>query len=83
MPGEEGIPSVFSPMARTLGDLSYFTRSLLAMKPWKYDHTVHPIEWREDHEKDAKEKKRFRVGVMRDDGTLFAGAFRFLGLSRS
>ncbi|KAH0551569.1 hypothetical protein GP486_007215 [Trichoglossum hirsutum] len=67
MPGQEGITSVCSPMARTLGDLTYFTRSLLAMKPWTYDHMVHPIGWRDDQERDAKEKKRFRVGVMTDD----------------
>jgi hypothetical protein len=58
-------------MARTLGDLTYFTRSLLAMKPWTYDHMVHPIGWREDLERDAKEKKRFRVGVMTDDGRFY------------
>ena len=68
MPGQEGIPSVFSPMARTLCDLTYFSRSIISMKPWKYDHTVHPIEWREEHEKDAKEKTKFRVGVLRTDG---------------
>lgn len=68
MPGQEGIPSVFSPMARTLGDLAYFTRSMISMKPWKYDHTVHPIEWRESEAKSAKEKTRYRVGVLRTDG---------------
>ena len=57
-----------SPMARTMGDLTYFTKSLLGMKPWKYDHTVHPIEWREDQMKDVREKKRLRIGVMSDDG---------------
>ncbi|MCJ1474164.1 hypothetical protein MMC13_002822 [Lambiella insularis] len=68
MPGQEGIPSVYSPMARTLGDLSYFSKSLISMKPWRYDHSVHPIEWREDQERDAKEKEKFRVGVLRTDG---------------
>lgn len=70
MPGQEGVPSVFSPMARTLNDLTYFTRSFIQMKPWRYDHTVHPLEWRESQETAAKEKKRFRVGVMRDDGVV-------------
>ncbi|KAI9784908.1 MAG: hypothetical protein M1835_003471 [Candelina submexicana] len=69
-PGQEGIPSVFSPMARTLGDLIYFTKSMVSMKPWKYDHSVHPMPWKEDEESDAKEKKRLRVGVMRDDGVV-------------
>ncbi|KAI9841775.1 MAG: hypothetical protein M1838_003420 [Thelocarpon superellum] len=68
MPGQEGIQSVYSPMARTLGDLNYFTRSMVGMQPWNYDHTVHAIPWREDAEQKALEQKRFRVGVMRDDG---------------
>ena len=40
MPGQEGIPSVFSPMARTLPDLVYFSQSMISMKPWEYDHSV-------------------------------------------
>ena len=68
MPGQEGIPSVFSPMTRTLDDLVYFTRSMIGMKPWKYDHSVHPLEWRENVEEETKNQKKFRVGVMRTDG---------------
>ncbi len=67
MPGQEGIPSVFSPMARTLDDLIFFSKSIISMKPWKYDHSVHPIEWREDQELDAREKKVLRIGVLRTD----------------
>ncbi|KAH7319267.1 amidase signature domain-containing protein [Rhexocercosporidium sp. MPI-PUGE-AT-0058] len=70
MPGQEGIPSVFSPMTRTLEDLSYFTKSMISMKPWKYDHSVHPIPWREDTAKDYTEKKKLRVGVLRTDGVV-------------
>lgn len=70
MPGQEGIPSVFSPMSRTLGDLSYFTKSLIGMKPWKYDHSVHPIAWRDDVTKEYEEKKKFRIGVLRTDGVV-------------
>jgi len=50
-PGQEGIPSVLSPMARTLDDLIYFTKAVISMRPWNYDHTVHPIEWRDEIEK--------------------------------
>lgn len=71
MPGQEGIPSVFSPMARTLADLAYFTKSMISMKPWVYDHTVHPMEWRLEQETQFKEKQRFRVGVMRSDGKVY------------
>ena len=68
MPGQEGIPAVYSPMARTLDDLMYFSRSVLSMNPWEYDHTVHPIPWRRDHEEDAQSKRSLRFGVMRTDG---------------
>ena len=79
MPGQEGIPSVYSPMARTLDDLVYFTKSMIQMRPWKYDHSVHPIEWREDEEREVREKKSFRVGVMRSDGAVCSSAsYRYL-----
>ena len=68
MPGQEGVPAVFSPMARTLDDLVYFSRSLIGIKPWLWDHTVHPIEWRTDEERKVKETKKFKIGVMRTDG---------------
>lgn len=67
MPGQEGIPSVFSPMARTLDDLIYFSKSIISMKPWNYDHSVHPIEWREVQEHEAREKKLLRIGILRTD----------------
>ncbi|KAJ4364094.1 hypothetical protein N0V83_009549 [Neocucurbitaria cava] len=67
MSGQEAIPSVFSPMARTLNDLTYFTRSFVQMKPWKYDYTVHPLAWRDDMETEYKEKKKLRIGIMRTD----------------
>lgn len=70
MPGQEGIPSVFSPMARTMMDLSYFTRSIIQMKPWTYDQSVHPLAWREDMYTQYTEKKKLRVGVMRTDGVV-------------
>ncbi|KAF2404448.1 amidase signature enzyme [Trichodelitschia bisporula] len=70
MPGQEGIPSVFSPMARTLDDLTYFTREFVRMRPWRYDHTVHPLEWRDGSEEEWRGKKVLRVGVLRDDGVV-------------
>ena len=70
MPGQEGVPSVYSPMARTLEDLTYFTRSIIGMKPWNYDHSTHPIEWRTSEEEEIRNKKVLRIGVMSDDGLL-------------
>jgi Asp-tRNA(Asn)/Glu-tRNA(Gln) amidotransferase A subunit family amidase len=69
MPGQEGIPSVCSPMARTMDDLLYFTRSVIRMEPWKYDYTVHPLAWRDamEHEFGGK---MLKVGIMRTDGVV-------------
>lgn len=66
--GQEGIPSVYSPMTRTLEDLVYFTKSMISMKPWNYDYTVHPIEWRGKEVEEAEKKRTFKVGVLRTDG---------------
>jgi Asp-tRNA(Asn)/Glu-tRNA(Gln) amidotransferase A subunit family amidase len=66
MPGQEGIPSVFSPMARTLLDLTYFTRTFIQMKPWNYDQSVHPLAWRPEVEETFANKK-LKIGIMRSD----------------
>ena len=70
MPGQEGIPSVFSPMARTLDDLTYFTRELIKTKPWRLDYTVHPLAWRDDVEEEFRDKKVLKVGILRSDGVV-------------
>lgn len=70
MPGQEGIPSVFSPMTRTLFDLQYFSKAFIQCEPWKHDTTVHPIPWRQDISDKFTEKKKLRVGVMRTDGVI-------------
>ncbi|TGJ88276.1 hypothetical protein E0Z10_g453 [Xylaria hypoxylon] len=70
MPGQEGIPSVYSPMTRTLNDLTYFTRAIVGMQPWKYDYSVHPLAWRSDIEKEYATKSKLRVGIMRTDGVV-------------
>lgn len=73
MAGQEGVPSVYSPMARTLNDLAYLTRSVISMKPWEYDHSVHPLVWRQDIEdtfSSATLSPKLRVGVMTTDGVV-------------
>ncbi|KAL2108981.1 hypothetical protein VUR80DRAFT_3138 [Thermomyces stellatus] len=70
MPGQEGVPSVYSPMARTLKDLQYFSKSLIQMEPWKYDPSVHPLAWREDIAEEYRYKKPLRVGIMRTDNVV-------------
>ncbi|KAL8949243.1 MAG: hypothetical protein Q9222_004632 [Ikaeria aurantiellina] len=70
MPGQEGIPSVFSPMARTLPDLVHFSKSIIGMRPWEYDHSVHPIPWRKEVYDSIRDQKRLRIGVMSTDGVV-------------
>ncbi|TFK91909.1 amidase signature enzyme [Polyporus arcularius HHB13444] len=67
MPGQEGIPAVYSPMTRTLEDLETFWRAIMSMKPWEYDHSVLPIPWREI---DLASGKPIRWGVLWDDGVV-------------
>lgn len=84
MPGQEGIPQVCSPMARTLEDLETFWKAVVSMEPWKYDQYVSgifrlqkPIAYRH-HTKclvmpwrniEFSPKKPVKWGVMWDDGT--------------
>ncbi|KAF2668936.1 amidase signature enzyme [Microthyrium microscopicum] len=70
MAGQEGIPSICSPMARDMDDLRYFTREFIKTKPWRLDHSVHPLEWRSNIEIEWDEKKVLKIGVMRDDGVV-------------
>ncbi|KAF4990944.1 hypothetical protein FGRMN_8135 [Fusarium graminum] len=70
MPGQDGVPAVYSPMARTLNDLTYFTRSIIQMEPWTYDYSCHPIPWRSDIEEEYLEKTALRVGILRTDGVV-------------
>ena len=88
MPGQEGVASVFSPMARTLNDLTYFTRSIIEMKPWEYDHSVHPLVWRHDVEDffaSPTLSPSLRIGVMKTDGVVppSPACSRALGLAIS
>jgi len=57
-------------MARTLRDLTYFTKAIIGMQPWKYDYTVHPISWRDELETEAQSKP-LRIGLMSTDGMYF------------
>lgn len=64
MSGQEGIPAVYSPMARTLPDLSYFLKAVMGMKPWEYDYSCNPMPWNNE----IKLPEKLKIGVMYDDG---------------
>lgn len=40
MPGQEGVPAICAPMAKTLEDLEMFWKAVVSMHPWEYDHSV-------------------------------------------
>jgi Asp-tRNA(Asn)/Glu-tRNA(Gln) amidotransferase A subunit family amidase len=67
-PGQEGIASVLSPMAGSLEDLRYFTKAIIDMKPWDYDHSVHPLPWRGEIEREVGTSGSLRIGIMETDG---------------
>ncbi|PHH78472.1 hypothetical protein CDD80_6815 [Ophiocordyceps camponoti-rufipedis] len=70
IPGQDGVPAVYSPMARTLNDLVYFTRAVVEGRPWNYDPSCHPMSWRPEVVREYEEKKAMRVGVFRTDGVI-------------
>ncbi|RPB03039.1 amidase signature enzyme [Choiromyces venosus 120613-1] len=66
MAGQEGVTAVYSPITKTMEDLSFFLKTVIEMKPWVYDHHVVPLPWRDVS--DEMENKSVRWGVLRDDG---------------
>ncbi|KAL4073524.1 amidase signature enzyme [Scleroderma citrinum] len=70
IPGQEGVPSTHSPMARSLEDLETFWRAVFQMKPWEYDHSpekVLHLPWREVR---LPLERPIRWGVLWDDGVV-------------
>ncbi|KAI9458948.1 amidase signature enzyme [Lactarius psammicola] len=65
MVGQEGIPAVYSPMTRTLGDLETFWRAVVGMRPWEYDPSCVPIHWRT-----VNLPKKMKLGILWDDGVV-------------
>ncbi|KAG6899713.1 hypothetical protein C0993_007640 [Termitomyces sp. T159_Od127] len=49
IPGQEGVPPVYSPMARTMEDLMTFWRAVISMKPWEYDYSCLVMPWDNSH----------------------------------
>ncbi|KAH8830102.1 amidase signature enzyme [Flagelloscypha sp. PMI_526] len=64
-PGQEGVLSTYSPMARTLSDLEYFWKAIVSMEPWTYDHSCLVKPWI-----DYKLGKVLKFGILSDDGVV-------------
>lgn len=64
--GQESIPAVIGPMARTIEDLDLLMKSYInGGKPWELDAWCLPLPWKEV----AKpEPEQLTIGIMYDDG---------------
>ncbi|KAG8410956.1 hypothetical protein J3459_016779 [Metarhizium acridum] len=62
MPGQEAVPSVNGPMARTLDDITMYTKNVVDGQPWLLDPRCLPIPWR-----DVQLPNRLRIAVMWHD----------------
>ncbi|KAG6853186.1 hypothetical protein C0991_006217 [Blastosporella zonata] len=68
MDGLEGIQLVTSPMAGSLEDLDEFWKRVVMAQPWDYDHTCHPIPWRNV---DLREEgRKLKWGIMLEGGAV-------------
>ncbi|KAH8681846.1 amidase [Xylariales sp. PMI_506] len=63
MPGQEAVMSVNGPLARTLEDITLYSKSVIDGEPWLRDSKCLPIPWRE-----PQLPARLRIAVMWDDG---------------
>ncbi|KAM3428295.1 hypothetical protein MY4824_008906 [Beauveria thailandica] len=62
MPGQEGVMSVNGPMARTLQDISMYSKAVIQSQPWLRDAKCHPLPW-----KSVQLPEKLKIGVMWDD----------------
>ncbi|KFG77592.1 acetamidase [Metarhizium anisopliae] len=62
MPGQEAVQSVNGPMARTLDDITMYTKNVVDGQPWLLDPRCLPMPWR-----DVQLPNRLRIAVMWHD----------------
>ncbi|CZT21676.1 related to acetamidase [Ramularia collo-cygni] len=65
--GQEHVPSVVGPMARSLASIEKVTKLVIGARPWEHDPTCHPLEWREDSHLEIQSRPLV-VGLLVDDG---------------
>jgi amidase len=63
MAGQEAVPSVNGPLARTLADIIFYTKAIIDSEPWLIDPKCVPIPWRV-----VELSKKLKIGVIRHDG---------------
>lgn len=65
--GQEHVPSVVGPMARSLSSLELVTKLIIAAEPWNHDPTCHRLPWRQDVY-DEISTRPLVIGLLVDDG---------------
>ncbi|KAF2853586.1 acetamidase-like protein [Plenodomus tracheiphilus IPT5] len=61
--GQEAVQSVNGPMAKTLEDITMYSKAIIDSQPWKVDPKTLPIPWRP-----AEPRKKLRIAVLWNDG---------------
>ena len=65
MSGQEAVPSVNGPMARTIDDIILEAKTVVDAEPWLHDSRMVPLPWR-----DVVLPERLKIAVMWDDGVV-------------
>ncbi|KAK9450781.1 amidase signature domain-containing protein [Limtongia smithiae] len=68
--GQEHVPSVIGPMTRNLNTTLSIMKTVIDNEPWILDPKCIPIPWRQEIYDTYLAKKKFIIGVMRDDGVV-------------
>jgi amidase len=63
MAGQEAVQSVNGPMAKTLEDITMYSKAIVDAQPWLLDPKMLPIPWRE-----VEPKKKLKIAVLYNDG---------------
>ncbi|GLB01919.1 hypothetical protein AtubIFM57258_000330 [Aspergillus tubingensis] len=61
-PGTPGLVSAVGPLANSASDLTFFCKTILSSKPWRYDSTALGTAWRH-----VPPKKKLSIGVYMGD----------------
>lgn len=61
--GQEAVKSVNGPMAKTLEDITLYSKAVIDAKPWLLDPTMLPMPWQP-----FEQKPKLKIAVMWSDG---------------
>ena len=61
--GQEAVQSVNGPMARTLEDITMYSKAIIDAQPWLVDPKMLPIPWRS-----SESKSKLKIAVLWNDG---------------